>query len=262
MVVLALLATGAGVAAGAAVVKWQDVTKPFIEKQIASLVGKLGPNALGGSKCELAQVSLTLGSVTTIVLSGLKVFNLPPYSENELMIVDKIVIVVDVSETMKCKVREVKLPKLSIEGCHLTWEKDLLSSNVKTLLDKLKSKEAEDEAKAAKTQKEERKVILDEVSITGVKVKAGAHVMEGVNVPGVPVPVPDIRIKNFSGKYGEVTLDKLIVTIFTDIFRGATDALGSVLSQGKAVVESTVGAVADEASSLSSWFASWFGPSS
>jgi len=261
MVLLTVLALGAGGGAVAGVAGWKDYTKPFIEKQIATLVGKLGPSFLGGSKCKLEQVSLTLGGVTTIVLSGLEIDNLPPYSEGELIRFDKMTIVLDVKKTMDLKFKKVQLSTLNVEGCHLLWEKDVLSSNLDTFMKALNDQQAKPEADNGKAKKE-KPIALDEVSITDVKVKIAAHVVGSMSTPGAEVPVPSIQIKGFSEKYGDVTLHKLITTIFTDIFQGASKVASSFFETAKLKMQQGAGIAVQEAedasSTIGSWFSSWF----
>mmetsp|Transcript_107298 Transcript_107298/g.269032 ORF Transcript_107298/g.269032 Transcript_107298/m.269032 type:complete len:278 (+) Transcript_107298:70-903(+) len=269
MVLLTVLVVGAGGAAVAGTAGWKDYIKPQIEKQIVSLVRKLGPNFLCGAKCELEQVSLELGGITTIAFSGLKIFNLPPYSEGELMKLDKVVVVVDVKGTTKSKLKVVQLSELNVAGCHVAWEKNLLSSNVDTFLEKLKDnqtgKEAKEEDKHeadTKDTTQERSVALGSVAMSGVMAKIAPHVQEGKSSLGAEIPVPPIKIDQFSEKYGGVTLQKLIVLLFTDILQGASKAVVSFTAlpaQGaENFVESAVAKTGGKNFDTTSWCFSWF----
>lgn len=239
------------------VASWKDYTKPWVRRQLADLTRKYGPTFLGGSEVDVEQVDFTLGPASSITLEGLTIRNLPPYKPEDLMQIQRLVVEVDLTESVKSKFSLVHVSAVQADGCHLTWDRGVVSSNVEVLLKKMKEKE--DAAKVASPKKEATtEVVLHRLAINDIKVKPEVHLLEGQSGIGADIPVPSIEIAEFSQKFGSLTLDKLVTMIVSDILTAATTAVTSVVSvaaQGAAVVTETA---AETANSTFSWISSWF----
>mmetsp|Transcript_87765 Transcript_87765/g.251459 ORF Transcript_87765/g.251459 Transcript_87765/m.251459 type:complete len:256 (+) Transcript_87765:52-819(+) len=254
--VLTLLILGSGGAAVAWVATWKDYAKPWVQRQLVAAIGKKGPDFLGGSVVVVEEVDFKLGGVSSLTLKGLTIRNLEPYPAEDLMKLDDLVVTVDMKTTFKSKLKKVLVDSVCIKGCHLAYDRGVTSSNLTNLLDKMQEKDGDDNSADKATLKGTGKkeedggpdIVLATLSITEIWVKVGVHLMEGAASQGVPgVPVPSIDIKNFSEKFGELTLQKFIVMLVEDILKGGLGAVTGVFGMAGGMVESST-----------SWFSNWF----
>jgi len=218
---MVILETACVVGGATAVCGLWKCNKVRIERKLAKLVETLAPKALAGSKVDLEQLHVAVGRTTNVALTALKVHNLEGFLSESLLNLGKIDVTVNTCKAVTSRGKTIQIKEIVIADCHLTFEKQLMTSNVKTLLNKLKEKDAEtkQDPTDAKGKKSDRKVVVNKVYITGVKaiVTATAAIKAGIPGQMVAMTVPPIEIDDFDGKYGSVSPDKLIKLIIEHI---------------------------------------------
>jgi len=231
---MVIVETACVVGGAAAVCGLWKCNKVRIEHKLAKLVETIAPKALAGSKVDLEQLHLAVGRRTNVALSALTLHNLEGFLSDSLLTLGKIDVTVNTGKAVASRGKQIQISGIVIENCHLTFEKQLRTSNVKLLLKRLKAADADkkkdtngeaganatksDQA-GAKATKSDRKVIVNKVYITGVKATMTATEAIKFGIPGnmATISVPPIEIDDFDRKYGNVSPDKLIQILIENI---------------------------------------------
>jgi len=237
-IAMVIIAAACGVGGIAAVCGLWKCNKVRIEHKLAKLVETVAPKALAGSQVDLEQLHLAVGRSTSVALTGLKVHNLEGFLSDSLLTLGKIDVTVNTGKAATSKGKVIQVKEIIIEDCRLTFENQLTTSNVKTLLDKLKEKSAEPEPDtngepdAKDKTKSDRQVIVNKVYISGVKATVTATAALQSGIPGnvSTIPVPPIQIDDFEGTYGNVSPDKLIQILIEQILNAVLQLVQAAAS--------------------------------
>lgn len=124
-----------------------------------------------------------------------------------------------------------------IDGPEIIWEAGLGNSNIGTILDNLKKKSPAEKPEEEQAEPEETgtKVQIDNLLISGAKLKFSAKMMGG---QAVSIPLPDIRLKDLGkDKEGASILD-----VITEVMNAIVSAIGEALSSAPELLGKGFGA--------------------
>ena len=200
----------------------------------AAVPGVLGvPAAL-----DAADISLVRGQAA---LHGLHVGNPEGYKTAGLLDLGSVSVKLDNSTLLS---DTIVVKEIAIDGLVLTYERGLLNSNLGALIDLLSAGKDPAEAPAAKEEKAGKKVIIEKVVISGIRMNVsvtGAAALTGGGA--IPIPLPTITLTDLGKEKDGVTFVEAVGNILKAIAGAAGSALagaGNLLGQG-------VGAVGDGA---------------
>mmetsp|Transcript_29834 Transcript_29834/g.75931 ORF Transcript_29834/g.75931 Transcript_29834/m.75931 type:complete len:264 (-) Transcript_29834:171-962(-) len=246
LVAAATVAVGVG---GAGCASWKYI-KPSLMAKIRGLVSQYGPEYLGGSKVDLADIEISVGSTTTVTLRELKIRNVEPYKADSLMELDELVIEINAAATALSKLKEVDILSITANGIKVTWEKEgFLHSNIQDLLQTLKKQEEE----AGPSDGPETSV--GKITMTDVKIVMFTGVLSDVQKEApssLTVKVPPIEIVNLKDAQPVTIVSQMV----TKILMSSTSAL---VAAGLDVTDKLKDKVEHAAEEATSWFSSLFG---
>jgi len=124
-----------------------------------------------------------------------------------------------------------------IDSPEIVWEAGLGSSNIGTILDNLKKKAPAEKPEAEKEEpkKAGTQVQIDNLLITGAKLKFSAKMMGG---QAITIPLPDIHLKELGkDKDGASILD-----VITEVMNAVVSAIGEALSSAPELLGKGFGA--------------------
>ncbi len=200
---------------------------------IKQTVNTAGPKLLG--------VPVSLEDVTfrpilgRIALKGLHIGNPEGFKSESLFDIARLDIRLRVRSLFTNK---IIINRIEISGTELTYERNLTTSNIDSLMTKLgpePAKKKEDEkAKPAKKKTPGKKVIIQELSINGTRVHVALTALGG---HGFTLPLPPIALSNIGGNNDGVTFSEAITEIMGAIARSVSKAVagsGKLLGSGAA----------------------------
>ena len=212
----------------------------FGGKLIQKVVNVSGPAALGVPvSLEKADFHLLRGNV---FLKGLKVGNPEGFKTDNLFELDSLEVDLDTRALLS---GVVHIRKIIVDAPKITYERGLTSSNLSDLLDSLEAKpgaeeKPSDETEAESTSKEDTakesstKVLIDELAITGARLKVSLTVAQGLSAP---VPLPPIILKDIGKESNGVTFMEVIRMVLRAIVGSVTGVLkGSAALVGDGVM--------------------------
>ncbi len=211
---------------------------------IRKTVQVAGPAALGVPvTLEDAEFRVVRGYIR---LTGLKVGNPAGYKTDNLFELGELIVDLNVRSLLG---GVVHINKILIDGTKITYERGLTSSNLADLLAGLEKKSSggtapaekepvADKAKPAPAAGESggTKVIIDEISITGTRVKLSLKVAQGL---AAPVPLPPIYLKDIGKESGGAGILEVIKKVLGAVLGAVSDVVvGSVkvVGEGAAAV--------------------------
>ncbi len=221
----------------------------FGGKLIQKVVNVSGPAALGVPvSLEKADFHLLRGNV---FLKGLKVGNPEGFKTDNLFEFDSLEVDLDPRALLA---GEVHIRKIIVDAPKITYERGLTASNLSDLLDRLEEKsgaadkpaeEVETEAKPTEEPATESstKVVIDELAITGARLKVSLTVAQGFSVP---VPLPPIILKDIGKDSHGITFMEVIRMVLRAIIGSVTGVLkgsAALVGDGAALVGDGVMAV-------------------
>ena len=221
----------------------------FGGKLIQKVVNVSGPAALGVPvSLEKADFHLLRGNV---FLKGLKVGNPEGFKTDNLFELDSLEVDLDTRALLS---GVVHIRKIIVDAPKITYERGLTSSNLSDLLDSLEAKpgaeeKPSDETEAESTSKEDTakesstKVLIDELAITGARLKVSLTVAQGLSAP---VPLPPIILKDIGKESNGVTFMEVIRMVLRSIVGSVTGVLkgsAALVGDGAALVGDGVMAV-------------------
>ena len=218
----------------------------FGGRVIRHTVNVAGPVALGVPvTLEDAEFRLLRGFVK---LNGLKVGNPEGYKTDSVFEVDELLVDLDTRSLLG---GVVHIRKIAIEGPRITYERGLTASNLSDLLDGLEKGKKTEEAPVEKPAEEKPapadssggvKVIIDEIDITGARLKVSLTVAQGFSAP---LPLPPIILRDIGKDSAGVSFMEVIRMVLRAILGSVTGVLsGSVELLGDGAKAVGQGAVA------------------
>lgn len=248
---------------------WKVCGKDALQRQLAALVGTLGPKALGGSKCEASLVEIGGGEHSQVSVFDLKIDNLEGFSSEFLLKANRITVQVDVGAVLRSmaanrgKPTTIEIPLLKIEGVMVVYERSLTTSNVQALLDALEhrgqeSKDSETALDDSKTTKEqESQVNLRRVQIDGVELKFATALSESLGLKGSPLVVAPIEIEDFAKEFGLATghyvIAKLVESVLLSTLRSLLDFKNTLGDAGSLALGSVESLTASIQAGMEEW---------
>lgn len=200
---------------------------------IRQTVNTAGPKLLG--------VPVSLEGVTFrpilghIALKGLHIGNPEGFKSESLFEIARLDVRLRVRSLFTNK---IIINRIDISGTELTYERNLTTSNIDSLMNKLAPEPAEkkegEKAKPAKEKTPGKKVIIKELAINGTRVHVALTALGG---HGFTLPLPPIRLSNVGGKENGVTFTEALKEIMGAIFKSVSDAVagsGKLLGSGAA----------------------------
>ena len=218
----------------------------FGGRVIRHTVNVAGPLALGVPvTLEEADFRLLRGFVK---LNGLKVGNPEGYKTDSLFEVDELLVDLDTRSLMG---GVVHIRKIAIDGPRITYERGLTASNLSDLLEGLEKGEKTEEKPVEKPEEKKAapadegggvKVIIDEINITGARLKVSLTVAQGLSAP---IPLPPINLVDIGKETGGAGVMEIITRIIRAILGTVTNVItGSAKLLGDGAVAVGKGAVA------------------
>lgn len=223
---------------------WEGCIKPRVERSQTKAIEKFAPKALANSFVGLKRLRWSVGTHVFVSLDNFEIGNLDPYKSRRMLELERVEVKVNLCRAIGSKGKDIEISKVLVKGCRLTIENSLMSSNVDKLKKELKKQEeekkkAEEEAeskdngeggdevagekpkkgkdKDKSKKKGDTKVSLKLLDITNVKVVMTSTAQITAGAPEAPIPLPPIKVDDFSEKFGKVTPDKLIHAILDQI---------------------------------------------
>ena len=162
---------------------------PLVKTAVPAIGSKVTGTAVTLGDCN---ISVLRGSLE---LNDLSIGNPEGYNTPTMMSIGKIYVKVNIFSVLSDTIR---VNKIEIVDPQITYEVGMGNSNVGTLLDHLggdtkaqpKQEEAEKPAEAEKSEGG-KKVVIDEVIVSGGTVQLSAKLMQGT---AVPIPLPSITL--------------------------------------------------------------------
>ena len=234
----------------------------FGGRVIRHTVNVAGPLALGVPvTLEEADFRLLRGFVK---LNGLKVGNPEGYKTDSLFEVDELLVDLDTRSLLG---GVVHIRKIAIDGPRITYERGLTASNLSDLLEGLEKGEKTEEKPADKPEEKKVapaeegggvKVIIDEIDITGARLKVSLTVAQGLSAP---IPLPPINLVDIGKETGGAGVMEIITRIIrailgtvTNVITGSAKLLGDgAVAVGGAAVDGVAavgGAAVDGAAAV------------
>lgn len=211
------------------VCSWNCGIKPMICSGVRKAIKSVGPKALAGSECSAGSVKFTLAGKAMISICDLKVCNLDPFLSDALIVLKEVRVIFNLGQALKTKGKDIEINEIFVAGCKLTSETGLAGNNVRTLMKKLKEKDAEEEAKQkeadakktkeekAKEKKSDRKIMLRKLDIEGVQVTMTTTAQAKHKTPSPWVKSPPIKVDDFSKRFGKGLKPTKFVTIMLEL---------------------------------------------
>ena len=208
------------------------VSLPLI---ISPIVKAAGPKLLGVPvSVESVGVNPFTGSLS---IKEVKIGNPEGFSKNDMFAVNTISVKMDLASLRS---DTIVINDITILDPAIRYEKPLKGkSNFETLLDNIgggEKKEPEAEKKDEKKEGEGKKVVIEHFLLKGGQVKVATGVTLGA---GVPVPTPDIELKNIGKKGGGITAIEATREVLTSLVTGLAKAAASIVT-GAAEAAGTV----------------------
>ena len=210
-----------------------------LDRIVRAAVNAAGPAALGVPvSLQDADISLVRGRAT---LTGLHVGNPEGYKTDGLLDLGSVSVKLDRSSLLS---DTIIIKEIAVAGLVLTYERGLLNSNLGALIDLLSAGEDRAEETAAEEEKAGKKVIIEKVVISGIRMNVsvtGAAALTGGGA--IPIPLPTITLTDLGKEKDGVTFVEAVGNILKAIAGAAGSAIagaGNLLGQG-------VGAVGDGA---------------
>lgn len=196
----------------------------YVDSLARGAIELAGTKALG--------VKTTVDGVSIGVLSGeaglkgLDVANPPDYQSEHFLHMGS----GDVAVTTRSLLEDVvRVPKIELANIDLSFEEKLGGkSNVDTILENLKKFAGDSGGGTAKSDSG-KKFVIDELTITNIKVTARAH---GVPLAdkGIVIEVPKVQLKDIgSGGKDPMGLNQLSALIVSTVLQAVLDASGGQL---------------------------------
>lgn len=232
------------------------IANRFGGKVVEKMVNTVGPKALGVPvTLQKAEFSLLRGYV---LLRGLKIGNPAGYKTDSLFELDALEVDLDKRSILK---GIIHIRKILINEPKITYERGLTASNLSDFLAGLESKDAPAEKPVEKTEapkndnaNEKSTVVIDELAITGARLKVSLTVAQGFSAP---VPLPPIILKDIGKESGGVTFMEVIRMVFrailgsvTGVIKGSVNLIGDGTSLVGDGAKAVGGAVANGASAV------------
>ena len=197
------------------------------------------PGVLGvPASLDAADLSLVRGHAA---LRGLHVGNPEGYKTDGLLDLGSVSVTLDNSTLLS---DTIIIKEIAVADLVLTYERGLLNSNLGALIDRLSAGEDRAEETAAEEKKAGKKVIIEKVVVSGIRMNVsvtGAAALTGGGA--IPIPLPTITLTDLGKEKDGVTFVEAVGNILKAIAGAAGSALagaGNLLGQG-------VGAVGDGA---------------
>ena len=197
------------------------------------------PGVLGvPAALDAADLSLVRGHAA---LRGLHVGNPEGYKTDGLLDLGSVSVTLDNSTLLS---DTIIIKEIAVADLVLTYERGLLNSNLGALIDLLSAGEDRAEETAAEEEKAGKKVIIEKVVVSGIRMNVsvtGAAALTGGGA--IPIPLPTITLTDLGKEKDGVTFVEAVGNILKAIAGAAGSAIagaGNLLGQG-------VGAVGDGA---------------
>ena len=197
------------------------------------------PGVLGvPASLDAADLSLVRGHAA---LRGLHVGNPEGYKTDGLLDLGSVSVTLDNSTLLS---DTIIIKEIAVADLVLTYERGLLNSNLGALIDLLSAGEDRAEETAAEEEKAGKKVIIEKVVVSGIRMNVsvtGAAALTGGGA--IPIPLPTITLTDLGKEKDGVTFVEAVGNILKAIAGAAGSAIagaGNLLGQG-------VGAVGDGA---------------
>lgn len=119
-------------------------------KSVASKMMSDAPKHLGGARLDLQGINVTVGEVLTVEMTGITLFNMEGFTSEHMVHIDTFSVTVGLLDAIKSAIKrlgkpgEIEIIAVNVNGSVLIYEKSLTTSNVKSLIDTLAHKEAQD----------------------------------------------------------------------------------------------------------------------
>jgi len=237
---------------------------------LTMLGGVMVKGAINGFGPAVMGVPVTLEKVSFRPLAGrikltkLHVGNPKGFKTPALFELGEVDIEIDVMSLLR---DTIVIHRMAVVAPHITYERALLDSNfgvmVKQLQGGAEEKNPEENAAAAKPQKNGKKVVIEELIITDPSLNVSVTAAGGHSIP---VKLGKVALRDIGKEHGGVTFTDAIKIIFSIITSnvenavlGAGDLIGTT---GKTIGSGTKavgGAVADGASSVVKGIGGLFG---
>lgn len=191
-----------------------------------------------------------------IYLAGLHVGNPEGFQTDGIFDLGHLDIKMDTRSLMSDTIR---IQKIEIKDPKITLERGLTKSNLGALLENLEGdkKEGEEKKPAEKAEKKEeggKKVIIDEISISGAQLNLSIKGMAGLSAP---LPLPPITLRDIGKESDGASLTDVLARVVKAILGSATQVAtgaGKLVGDGaKAVGEGAMavgGAAVDGAAAV------------
>jgi hypothetical protein len=209
----------------------------FLDRAIKSGVETAGP--------KLAKVDVRLESVNVSLLSGsgsvkgLVVGNPEGYKTPHAISVGRASVALRPGSLLSDK---IVIRSIRIESPEIIFEGGLRGNNLSQIRDNLNAAlggSSEPGAAPSASEKPPKKLQVDELHITGGKVKVS---LKGAGGFAAPVPLPDIHFTNLGQGPEGITPGELAQKILAAVTEGAVKAAaGAVTDLGKGAVETATG---------------------
>lgn len=182
-----------------------------------------------------------------IHLAGLHVGNPEGFKTDGIFDLGSIDVELDMRSLMGDTIR---ITKIEIKDPKITMERGLTKSNLGALLEKLegdakaepKKKESSAE-QAAKTQEGGKKVIIDEISISGAQLNLSVTGMQGL---AAPLPLPPLTLRDLGKESDGTSFTQVITDVVKAILGSATQVAvgaGKLVGEGAKAVGAGAAAV-------------------
>jgi hypothetical protein len=193
----------------------------FGGRVIRKSVNTFGPAALGVPvTLREAQFSPLRGR---LVLAGLHVANPKGFNTEALLDVEQIEVELDVRTLLS---DPIVIRKILVRDPRITYEQGLRHSNLGALVEQLGG-DAEQPSKPAANEKGGKKVVIDELTVTGGKVKLSVTAAMGMSAPIALATVSLKHIGREGGTEGVGPVDVVRILLVT-ILKSVTQAIGGI----------------------------------
>lgn len=213
----------------------------FLNTIVVKTVNEVGPAALGVPVAlQDARVRPFRGKTT---LTGLHVGNPEGFKTAGLLDLGSIAVQLDRASLLT---DTLVIKKIAIDGLVVTYERGMFNSNLGALIDQL-SAQTEAEEKKNEPEKPGRKVVIEQVVITGGRMNVsltGAAALTGGGV--LPIPLPTITLSDIGKEQEGVTL----VEAFRYVLLAIAKTTGTALAGSAKLLGQGAGAVGDGAWAL------------
>ena len=226
----------------------------FLNKGIKTGVEKFGP--------EVTQTPVRLDEVNLSILSGngtltgLYVGNPDGYKSENIFALGEIDVDIDTGSVFSDK---IIINKIHIKQPEISYEKTLLSSNVKALLknieeftDSAEESAPEPEAEAPTADGSSKQVVIKELIIED------GTIFVGLMGAGTTVPLPRIEMNNIGETGNKKSMAEIIDLVLTEVLKSIGPAIadaGDIVGEGgKAALEEGEGALNKATDSIKGLF--------